>query len=231
MKQKIIQFEGLDGTFKETNSNLIKDYLQLKGYNAHIMHFPRYDSDSSIFARKYLNSEYKDISDPYIISTFFAYDMLDAFEELKNRADYNDIKFIICDRYIGSNMIYQSTLLDKEYKDKKNLTIQKLKFINKLDRLYDKLNLPKPDLTIYLNLKPELSNIILQNRTNTDIYESNLKYLKSVYNTGKLVSTIKSWNIVNCQYNDSDISLNNVKNKTEIFTDIKRILEKELNIK
>ena len=55
---KLFAFEGLDCSFKETNSKAYLDYLRSKGRKAELFSFPRYDKESSYFVREYLGGKY-----------------------------------------------------------------------------------------------------------------------------------------------------------------------------
>ena len=71
---KIIEFEGLDSSFKETNAKCLYDYLKDKGYKVNIVSFPRYDCDSSYFVKRLLSGIYgvQDKVNPQIINKMYA---------------------------------------------------------------------------------------------------------------------------------------------------------------
>jgi len=216
-KIKIIQLEGIDGSFKETNSKLIESYLKEKGYNIKRISFPNYNSDSSIFAKNYLNGKYN-IDDQYIISTFFIYDMYNFFNNLINSNEYENLDIIICDRYIGSTLVYQST--NEQYID------DKFKFIIKIEQLCKKLNLKEADISIYLKLSTDLAIKSINLRgSKKDIIENDKKYLEEININGNIIANFKSWNIVNCENNGI------IRSREEIFNDIKQILNDKLYIK
>jgi len=216
-KPKIIQIEGIDGAFKETNSKLLEEYLKNKGYNVLRMSFPNYNNESSIFVRKYLNGEY-DIDNQYIVATFFVYDIYNWFNKIKNSADYEKIDFIIFDRYIGSSMIYQTAKLPIEDK--------KIDFLIKLDELYKTLKLPIPDCTIYLNLPVDLSIKSINARgLKKDIIEKDIEYLKRIHLVGMFVAKLKEWNVIECSNNGI------FKTKEEIFNVIKQIIVQFISYK
>lgn len=64
---------------------------------------------------------------------------------------------ILSDRYVTSNIIYQMSKLPKEEWNS---------FIDWLnDFEYEKLGIPKPDLVIYLDVEPEVSQKLMENAT------------------------------------------------------------------
>ena len=58
---KFIVFEGLDCSFKETNSNKLYEYIKETHpeINVKIVHFPRYGEPACCMVEKYLKGEYK----------------------------------------------------------------------------------------------------------------------------------------------------------------------------
>ena len=54
---KLIVIDGLDGSGKETQSLILKKRLEEAGVKVRYISFPQYDSDSSLFVKKYLNGE------------------------------------------------------------------------------------------------------------------------------------------------------------------------------
>ena len=77
MKGKLIVIEGTDGSGKETQSNLLYQYLSDRGIPCRIVHFPNYNSPSSSLVKMYLAGEFGTEADsvsPYIASIFYAGD-------------------------------------------------------------------------------------------------------------------------------------------------------------
>lgn len=191
MKGKIIVIDGMDGTGKETQSKLLYDYLKVKYDKVYMSSFPNYESDSSFFVKKFLNGEYKNISNPYLISLFYSIDRgITYITELKEKYDQGYI--IILDRYYISNVIYQLHNFDS-YMDKM-LYIQFLGIVE-----VEGLKLPIPDITILLYSHPSVSNELLNKRydndnTKRDIFE-NVNMQSNVYNNIEFIA----------KYNELDI--------------------------
>jgi len=79
---------------------------------------------------------------------FYAIDRFDDSFNLRN--DFNEYDFIISNRYVSASMIHQAgKIADKNEREE---------FLNWLDDLeYNIFNIPRPDLTIFLNVSPEMS--------------------------------------------------------------------------
>jgi len=197
---KIIVIEGTDRSGKETQSKKLQERLTLCGFKTYRMSFPNYDNESSIFLKKYLNGDYGDVNslNSYQSSMLFA---LDRFITYKEKLD-EIIKlydFVILDRYVGSNIIHQSAKLDRNSMDQS-------KYIDYwTDFEFNKLGLPKPDITILLNMPIEIGKKISKNRKNKitnsnkqDIHESNDEYMYRAYSSAIQVSFMLGWETIAC---------------------------------
>lgn len=110
MKGKLFVIEGVDGSGKATQTDLLYQALQNEGKTVRKISFPNYDSPSSSLIKMYLNGEFG--TDPqavnaYATSVFFAVDRFASF-----RTDwhsfYEDGGIIIADRYVTSNLVHQA---------------------------------------------------------------------------------------------------------------------------
>lgn len=226
-KGKIIVFEGLDYSFKETNSKKLYEYIKENiTEKVLLIPFPNYASPTSIPIIKYLKGEYEELknTNPYTISTMYALDRYDriytnsiyieSYKKEKIIDLYNEGYYIIFDRYVGSNLIHQGSKFDNK--------IDYIKFISWcLDLEYNKNKLPKPDITIYLNMPVEISHKLIQGRNNKfnskeniDLHESDLHYKLETEKHAKTICDLLNWKIVNCTFHKQILS------KEELFRNI-----------
>ena len=68
---------------------------------------------------------------------------------------------------------------------------------------YDKLGLPRPDLTIYLDVPTDFTEKMLRSReqaTNTqaDIHEKDMAYLATCRETGRAAAAYYGWTVIQC---------------------------------
>ena len=132
-----IVIDGIDGSGTTTHSRLLTGFLKGKGYKVHLTSEPS-KSEIGILLRKFLKN--KDIP-PTTDALMFAADRdLHYHNEIKRKLDEGFI--VISDRYIESSIIYQSLQSDQ-------ISIEWVKEINKFAG--------EPDLTIILDLDPEIS--------------------------------------------------------------------------
>ena len=160
MPGKIIVIEGLDGSGKATQADILFNTLQKQGVNVKKLTFPRYDSDSSALVRMYLGGELGDDPDavnPYACAAFYAVDRVASY--LSDwKKDYDSGTVFVCDRYSTSNPLYHiSKLPESGYK-------AYLDWINDFE--HNKLGIPKPDAVIYLDMPTEISQRLMSKRYN-----------------------------------------------------------------
>lgn len=177
----LIVIDALDGAGKETQTRLLSEYLYSIGVDYKLASFPNYNSPSSYGVTQMLDGHFKD-KNPYAKSVLFAYDRLLSMNSKQTNGEdittlkefYDDGGVILCDRYTSSNILYQSIDL-KNDDDVKSY----IDWIHDLE--YNKLELPKPDKIIFLDVEPEVSleNIAKRNQ-GFDTYE-NLEKLTKVY--------------------------------------------------
>lgn len=180
-KGKFIVIEGSDGVGKKTQANLLTKMFRRIGKQVVFYDFPQYEH--SFFGKmvgRYLNGEFGDVDDvnPYFVSLFYAGDRFEAREHI--RSDLSKGKIIICNRFTQSNMGFQTAKLKNE-KEKK-------KFLEWLEELeFGILNIPKPDMVIYLYAPYEVSQRLVDSKTKRsytnkkrDIHERNSEFLKRV---------------------------------------------------
>jgi dTMP kinase len=109
---------------------------------------------------------------------------------------YEQGKVILLDRYTTSSLIYQSALIED--------IEQKKKFIDYvIDFEYHKIGIKEPDNVIFLSapfdLVTEMRNARIQNEgIKNDIHESNLNFMKKVYESGMFIADYLSWNKIQC---------------------------------
>ena len=58
MKGRLLTVEGLDGSGKATQANLLCDFLKEQGITVREVSFPDYDHSSSALVKMYLNGEF-----------------------------------------------------------------------------------------------------------------------------------------------------------------------------
>ena len=212
-KGKIIVIEGsTDGIGKSTQLGLLKEHLIKDGHEIYSHHFPSYHTYHGIPVEKYLQGEYGNVAElsPYFINSLYAQDRaITWMTELEPL--YNAGKIIVLDRYTTSSLIYQSALIEdiEERKD----------FIDYvIDFEYNKLGIKQPDKVAFLTAPFDLVQSMRQARQNNDgvqndIHESDITFLKKVYDNAIFVADYLSFDIVECSSNNKMDSITEIHNK------------------
>jgi dTMP kinase len=184
MKSKFIAIEGLDGAGKSTQIDLLISYLKEKGIETKFVHFPR--SGSGIFGEmiaKFLRGEFGAVGDvhPQLVALLFAEDRKDFANTINQWLA--DGFFVLVDRYVLSNIAFQCAKTKSE-KDKNYLR----DWIYMFEYEYNKI--PKPDLSIYLDVPFSFTEKSLNTRKNAedrayllgkeDIHENDFSLQKQV---------------------------------------------------
>ncbi len=219
MKGKIIVIEGTDCSGKETQSKLLVKNLTKKGLKVINLSFPMYDTPTGkIVGGPYLGKTeicegyFKEGAvnlDPKIACLYYAADRKYNIKQVEKYL--NDGYYVILDRYVSSNMAHQGCkILDKDER------FNMFQWIDKLE--YWLLNLPKPDITLFLYVPVEYSQILKKERKETDEHEKNNEYLKHAEKTYLELSELYNWRKINC------IKDNNLRTIEDINNELQEII-------
>ncbi|MGC8823328.1 MAG: dTMP kinase [Bacteroidales bacterium] len=202
-----IVIEGLDGSGKSTQLQMLREYLKNQNIPYEYLHFPRTDTPffGELIAR-FLRGELGSNNqvDPYLVAMLYAGDRRDAAPMI--RKWINDGKLVIVDRYVFSNIAYQCAKLDEPYlkNDLKN-------WILKLE--YEYFGIPVPNLNVFLDVPMEfveknLNTLRAGNdrnylNGNADIHEEDINFQRKVRDIYLwLAQTETTMRVVAC-YDDS----------------------------
>ena len=194
---KLIVFEGIDGSGKSTQFDLLCSRYVNEGLDFKRLRFPRYDKPSSALIKMYLGGDFggdPDAVNAYAASAFYAVDRFASF--IQDWRDYYDRGgLVLTDRYTTSNSIHQGAKMPPA---------QREQFFNWLYEFeFTYIGLPAPDLVIYLDIEAEQATRrlhIRQDETGTtgDIHEKDAKYLEHCALTGSLAAAHYGWHKIRC---------------------------------
>lgn len=211
MKSKLIVIDGLDGSGKTTQFDIIFKLLEEK-HDVKAISFPEYDKPSSALVKMYLNGEIaKNAAEvnAYAASSFYAVDRYASYK-IYWEENYKNGDVILASRYVSSNAIHQmGKLPENEWDDY-------LKWLE--DYEYGKLGLPRPDCVIFLDMPVEISQRLMTSRYNgdeskKDIHEANVEYLKGCRRTALYAAGKCGWHIVECSGGDEPLSVKAITDK------------------
>lgn len=211
MKSKLIVIDGLDGSGKTTQFDIISKLLEEK-HDVKAISFPEYDKPSSALVKMYLNGEIaKNAAEvnAYAASSFYAVDRYASYKIYWEK-NYKNGDVILASRYVSSNAIHQMGKLPENEWD------NYLKWLE--DYEYGKLGLPRPDCVIFLDMPVEISQRLMTSRYNgdeskKDIHEANVEYLKGCRRTALYAAGKCGWHIVECSGGDEPLSVKAITDK------------------
>lgn len=219
---KLIVIEGTDGSGKSTQFRLLTEAVSNAGYEFRKLVFPQYKEDSSALIRMYLSGQFgekpSDVS-AYAASAFYAVDRYASYKKVWGDW-YENGGLVLSDRYTTSNAVHQAS---KEPDEKR---AEFLRWLYEFE--YDKLGLPQPDLTIYLDVPTEYTEKMMRSReaatgTHADIHEKDLEYLATCRKMGRTAAEFYGWTVIQCVKNGKMRSIEDIHE--EILKHVKECLE------
>ena len=194
---KLIAIEGIDGSGKRTQLDLLSSALSARGLDTFRMSFPRYETFYGKLVGRYLNGDFGalDAVDPHLSALLYAGDRLEAKPEID--AALSAGKIVLADRYIGSNMAHQSARIPQE---------QREEFFAWLKRLeYGLYALPLEDLVVYLRVPVQEAHRLVGLKSaraytslKRDIQEADIKHLEQTAIIYDRLATESNWVRIDC---------------------------------
>ena len=218
---KIIVIEGTDCSGKETQSKLLEKRLNDSGKKCIRFEFPMYDTPTGkIVGGSYLGKEEIGNSvfpegavnvSPMVVSLYYAADRKYNLPKIKEylKKDY----YVLLDRYTTSNMAHQGSKIKD--KDERFVMYQ---WIDKLE--YWLLQLPKPDMTIFLHVPYEYTLELRKNRTSIDEHEKSIDHLRQAEEAYVELASLYNWNTIECIKNEKLRTVEDIND--EIFNIIEK---------
>lgn len=209
MGNRLFVLEGLDGSGKSTQYELLQKFLTEKGVDFKAISFPDYDKPSSALVKMYLGGEFsKNAADvnAYAASSFYAVDRYASYK-LYWEKEYTEGKLILAARYVTSNAIYQMVKLSEDKWD------EYLDWLSEYE--YEKLKLPKPDKVIFLDMPVEVSQKLLSGRydgdeSKKDIHEVNVDFLNACRKAALFTAEKQGWIVVPCSDGENPLSIESI---------------------
>src|SRR3989344_1450783 len=210
----LIVFEGIDGSGKTTQINLLARTLNEKNIDFEVISFPQFGQNE--YAKKifdYLSGKFGNLKevDPYEMAKLYAGDRKTLKEKIEKWLAEG--KLVIANRYVSSSKAHLAANLPEE---------KRADFIKWIDQLeYNENNMPKEDLTILLNVNPQVTqkNVMREH----DIHEESLKHLQKTHDIFlELAKQEKNWVVVDCMSNFQ------MKSPQEINKEIRDILYSQI---
>lgn len=186
MTATLIALEGIDGSGKATQAELLRQAAEAEDIHAIVISFPRYkETLGGKIIGQYLNGDFGPLSELNPILTALPY-ALDRFESLPfiTRAR-NEYDLIIFDRYVASNFAYQAARLPFS---------KRQQFLNHISFIEHSLfNAFYADVTYWLDIPTNVAQYLIREKRarlytdkKEDIHEIDFELLQeaaNIYNT------------------------------------------------
>jgi len=194
---KLIVLEGIDGSGKRTQLDLLAPALAARGIVATQASFPHYDGFFGKLVARFLNGEFGSLADvdPHFSALLYAGDRLEAKPRLD--AALADGQTVLSDRYIGSNLAHQGARVPREKREE---------FVAWLKQLeYEIYALPAEDLVIYLRVPVAEAHRMVGEKAargytkmQRDLQESNIAHLAAAAEVYDDLARQPNWVRIDC---------------------------------
>lgn len=219
---KLIVIEGLDGSGKSTQLELLEQNLKSRDIDCKAVSFPNYQNPSSTLVKMYLGGEFgKNPNDvnAFAASVFYTVDRYASFKSDWG-SYYNEGGTVVSGRYTTSNAVHQcSKLPESEWE----------KFLDWLyDFEYNKIAIPRPNKVIFLDMPIEVSQKLLSHRyegdeTKKDIHESDTSYLEKCRKAALFTAEYSNWEIIPCSKDGEARSIEDIAN--DVLNQVLKVYE------
>lgn len=199
---KLIVIAGSDSSGKETQARKLVEVLK----NSIYISFPNYDCATGKIIQNeclgknsdsYFEEGFTNV-DPYVSSLYYAADRRYNLKKIKDLL--NNYDYVIVDRYTESNYAHQGGKITDINERRKFYS-----FLEKLE--YELLELPKPDITIFLSVPVDVSIKLLEKRGKLDAAEKDINYLTNSYNTYMELASLYNYEVIDCTVDGNLLSI------------------------
>jgi dTMP kinase len=194
---KLIAIEGIDGSGKRTQLELLTLTLKARGHSVYSTGFPKYDSWFGKMVGKFLNGDFGPLEsvDPRFSAMLYAGDRFEAKFKLEAALDSGQI--LLVDRYIASNLAHQTARVPPAKRS------EFLQWIEHLE--YEIYGLPRENLILYLRVPPrEAQRLVAMKSARSytsaqrDLQEASLRHLEDAAEMYDSLSRSTPWATIQC---------------------------------
>ena len=199
MKGRLIVIEGIDGSGKHTQVEVLKKHFTKKGLKVKTIAFPRYDQFFGKLAGNLLHGKLGDFAkvSPYLGALPYALDRREARDQIVNWLKKGYL--VLADRYVSASLAHQAAKLRP---------VERAKFADWLIKVeYGFNRLPKEDLVLVLDVEPTASRRRLKGEKVIDKAEKSLSYQQRSRQAYRMLAKrFKHWRIVPAEDSISEVT-------------------------
>ena len=164
---KFIVIEGLDGSGKTSQIEILKRALEARGEKVYVTHEPTM-YETGAYLNRILSGSIK--KDMHLQAALFLADRIEHITHPEHgiKRYLDDGYTVICDRYYYSSLAYQGMSHDCEYEWVRSMNLNCPKLI-------------KPDICMFLDVNPETcKGRIDSERDNVELYEQSVRQMSGI---------------------------------------------------
>jgi len=194
---KLIAIEGIDGSGKRTQVDLLEKALIAAGHAVFSTGFPQYDSWFGKMVGQFLNGDFGALEtvDPHFSALLYAGDRFEAKFRLETALKMG--KIVLADRYIGSNLAHQTARAP---------AADRPAFVSWIEHLeYNIYNLPRETMVLYLRVPPRQAQELVARKSvrsytkvKQDLQEASLRHLEDAAAMYDQLSRRPNWATIPC---------------------------------
>jgi dTMP kinase len=194
---KLIAVEGIDGSGKRTQVQLLATALTERQHRIYSTGFPQYDSWFGRMIGQFLNGDLGTLEnvDPRFTALLYAGDRFEAKRGIE--AALNQGKIVVADRYVASNLAHQTARIAPAKRSEFLVWVEHLE--------YDIYQLPREALVVYLHVPAAHAQELVRKksqRTYTaakqDILEASLRHLEQAAQIYGELAKRANWVTIDC---------------------------------
>jgi dTMP kinase len=194
---KFIALEGIDGSGKGTQLEMLARAFESRGIAFNRVSFPQYTGFFGKLVAKFLNGEFGPLEevDPHFAAMLYAGDRWEARPALET--DLDSGRAVFADRYIASNLAHQGARVPREQRPEFLAWLKQLEY-----RVYA---LPAEDLVLYLRVPAEEAQRLVGEKAKRDytklqrdLLESNLHHLQAASEVYDELAKQSNWVAIEC---------------------------------
>ena len=194
---KLIAVEGIDGSGKRTQVELLEKSLIAAGHSVYSTGFPQYDNWFGKMVGQFLNGDFGALEtvDTHFSALLYAGDRFESKPKLE--AALNQGKIVLADRYIPSNLAHQTARVPAP---------QREAFVSWIEHLeYNIYRLPREEMVLYLRVDPRQAQVLVGRKSarsytaeKKDIQEASLRHLEDAAAMYDKLARRPNWRTIQC---------------------------------
>ncbi len=212
---KLIVFEGIDGSGKRTQLDLLANEFRRRGADFRQVSFPNYGGWYGKLVGQFLNGEFGPLAavDPHFSALLYALDRRESKSEIESALAAG--KIVLADRYVASNLAHQGARVAPE--KRRNF----LAWLKQLE--YEVHALPVEDLVIYLRVSVAQAHRLVGQKASRDytkarhdLQESDLAHLDTAAQVYDELARQPTWVTIPC----SDSQAGALRRAADIYGEV-----------